>query len=355
MSTSLEAEEITEEQIDQMTPKTLKAKIVELKEREREKEEENQRNELRNLIRSGRSVNNSRTVGDPSRRMITDQRVQKLPNLEECSSYDIFRKKLDLWERNINISDAQKGNLIIQSLTDTSKFKKNLSEKFMSKHTVEEMSGDGSLVKVKAFLDAELKEGDLEKAVKKWRDLRSCRRKRGEDIEDYMDRFERSYLELKAAMPTTEIPQELRAIIVLDGANVEGLEETVLLGKVNMDDKTTLLSQMEKALKDVLGRGPCGKSRGTGTGVDGLVRVEAVKKNEGESCLWVGDQKYKAVKKKVKNKKGTDGKVLTCFTCKSEYHFSQDCPKAKEEGDKPKRGEKRQAGAELCQAQTSLG
>ena len=134
-------------------------------------------------------MNNSRTVGDPSRRMITDQRVQKLLNLEECSSYDIFRKKLDLWERNINISDAQKGNLIIQSLTDTSKFKKSLSEKFMSKHTVEEMSGDGSLVKVKAFLDAELKEGDLEKAVKKWRDLRSCRRERGEDIEDYMDRF----------------------------------------------------------------------------------------------------------------------------------------------------------------------
>ena len=92
---------------------------MELKEREREKEEENQRNELRNLIRSGRSVNNSRSVGDPSTRMIVDQRVQKPPNLEECSSYDIFRKKLDLWERNINISDAQKGNLIIQSLTDT--------------------------------------------------------------------------------------------------------------------------------------------------------------------------------------------------------------------------------------------
>ena len=114
-----------------------------------------------------------------------------------------------------------------------------------------------------------------------------------------MDRFERSYLELKAAMPTTEIPQELRAIIVLDGASVEGLEETVLLGKVNMEDKTTLLAQMEKALKDVLGRGPCGKGRGAGTVGDGLVRVEAVKKNEGESCLWVGDQKYKAVKKKV--------------------------------------------------------
>ena len=119
MSTSLEAEEITKEQIDQMTPKTLRAKIIELKEREREKEEENQRNELRNLIRSKRSVNNRITVGDSSTKMFIDQKVQKPPNLEECSSYDIFRKKLDLWERNINISNAQKGILIIQSLTDT--------------------------------------------------------------------------------------------------------------------------------------------------------------------------------------------------------------------------------------------
>ena len=123
---------------------------------------------------------------------------------------------------------------------------------------------------------------------------------------------------------------------MLDGANVEGLEETVLLGKVNMDDETTLLSQIEKALKDVLGRGPCGK--GKGAGLDGLVRVEAVKKSEGESCLWVRDQKHKAVKKKAKNKKGADGKVLTCFTCKSEYHFSQDCPKTEgEEARKEKR------------------
>ena len=96
MSTPQQADEITEEQINQMTPKTLRAKIMELKEREREREEENQRNELRNLIRSGSSGNTGRTLGQSSVRMSGDQKVQKPPNLEECSSYDIFRKKLDL-------------------------------------------------------------------------------------------------------------------------------------------------------------------------------------------------------------------------------------------------------------------
>ena len=72
-----------------------------------------------------------------------------------------------------------------------------------------------------------------------------------------MDRFEGSYIDLKSAMPTTEIPQELRAIIMFDGAGVEGLEETVLLGKVNMNQKDSLLVQIELAMKDVLGPGPC--------------------------------------------------------------------------------------------------
>ena len=215
---------------------------------------------------------------------------------------------------------------------------KNLSEKFMTKYTIQEMSGEGSLEKVKEFLDAELKEKDLEKAVRKWRELRSCKRKRGEDIGDYMDRFEGSYLELKSAMPTTEIPQELRAVIMYDGAGVEGLEETVLLGKVDMGTKDTLLAQMEKAMKDVLGPGPCGRKKEET--IEGVVRVEAVRRSENESCLWVGEKKYKQVKmKKMKNKKGEDGQPMKCFTCKSEYHFSSDCPKTKEE--EGKEGKKR--------------
>ena len=123
-----------------------------------------------------------------------------------------------------------------------------------------------------------------------------------------MDRFEGSYIDLKSAMPTTEIPQELRAIIMFDGAGVEGLEETVLLCKVNMNQKDSLLEQMELAMKDVLGPGPCGRSREAVR--DGMVRVEAVQRSENESCLWVGEKKYKAVTNKMKNKKGADGQTL---------------------------------------------
>ena len=53
-----------------------------------------------------------------------------------------------------------------------------------------------------------------------------------------------------------------------------------------------------------------------------------------ENVMWVGDKKYKLVKKrkkKVKNRKDADGKTLKCFDCDSEFHFARDpdCKKVK--------------------------
>ena len=86
--------ELTENKIAVMTPNTLKSKLLELRECDKLREEEEQREELRRLV-AGRSRDNRGTVGNLNTRMIVDQRVQKPPNLEECSSYDMFR-----WYRN---------------------------------------------------------------------------------------------------------------------------------------------------------------------------------------------------------------------------------------------------------------
>ena len=58
--------------------------------------------------------------------------------------------------------------------------------------------------KIKELLDCELREKDLEEAVRKWRELRSCKRNIGEDIGDFMDRFEGSCLDLKSVIPATD-------------------------------------------------------------------------------------------------------------------------------------------------------
>ena len=63
--------------------------------------------------------------------LMVDQRIQKPPNLKVFSSYDIFRKKMELCVLNTDVS--------------------------VQAHS-QELSGESSLKKVNEFLIAELKE-----------------------------------------------------------------------------------------------------------------------------------------------------------------------------------------------------
>ena len=58
-------------------------------------------------------------------------------------------------------------------------------------------------------------------------------------------------MDLRAAMAATWIPQELRAILMFDIVGVEVLEETVILGKVNMNRKDSLLTGKQVLLQSM--------------------------------------------------------------------------------------------------------
>ena len=51
----------------------------------------------------------------------------------------MFKKKLELWELSSELPTKKMASLVIASLSNNSKFKKGLSDKFMEKHTVAEM------------------------------------------------------------------------------------------------------------------------------------------------------------------------------------------------------------------------
>jgi hypothetical protein len=158
----------------------------------------------------------------------------------------MFRKKLQLGEVNTMISNYQKGNMIIQLLTNTNQLKeKSLKKVHVQDHNPQNVWG---------------RQSRECKGVSRFRVDREGSRKGSQEVErvKILQEERRAYLELKSAMPTTEIPHELRAIIMFDGGwmmVVEGLEETVVLGKVDMNTKDTLLLPIEKAMNDVLGQG----------------------------------------------------------------------------------------------------
>ena len=122
-----------------MTSEDVEKEIQELKRIE-------QMEELRRLrARAGTIDRTSTSVGQGSEgtRTMVSERILPPPNLEECSTYDMYKKKLQLWELGMDISKKKKAAMLIQSLTNNSKFKRNLADKFLEQHSAEDLANDG--------------------------------------------------------------------------------------------------------------------------------------------------------------------------------------------------------------------
>ena len=101
------------------SPSSMIAEDVEREIRELERFQQNE--ELRRLrARAGNSEQEPREGGsrgsESKRTNVSDQTLPP-PSLEECSTYDMYKNKLQEWELEVNISKKKKAAMLILSLT----------------------------------------------------------------------------------------------------------------------------------------------------------------------------------------------------------------------------------------------
>ena len=145
-----------------MTAEALEKEIQELERKQRVEE-------LRRLRAGNNESRKGGSRGSERTRTMVSELVLPPPNLEECSSYNVYKDKLQLWELGVDISKKKKARLIILSLTDDSKFRRNLQDKFLEKYSADDLASDAALDFVKNYLEKELGRPELNKAVDEWR------------------------------------------------------------------------------------------------------------------------------------------------------------------------------------------
>ena len=99
-------------------------------------------------------------------------------------------------------------------------------------------------------------EAELYKSVRVWNELEECKKKPGELIDKFLDRFKRCYKLVTASSYSANIPAEMRAFMVLKGACVSNTQRMLILSKMDLDDKTKMFEAMCKELKLIVGGGP---------------------------------------------------------------------------------------------------
>ena len=136
------------------------------------------------------------------------------------------------------------------------------------------------------------------------------------------------------------IPARIRASIMLRRVEIEDkIRRSLILSKLYYEKKDKLYDQMEAQVLEVLGGGPGVRKKPQYT-----TNKEAVLDTGGQmteedkqgppGTKW-GDRadRLKDNYENLLNNIGLDGKLLTCFNSKSEYHLANQCGKKKGKGN----------------------
>ena len=264
------------------------------------------------------------------------------PNLDECKSFDVYLTKLDVWEATTPADKAKLGALIAASLpNDSTRYKKDLQDKFFEQVDGKKLVTEGGLQLVKDFLKKELGEEDLYKNVRYWNELEDCKQRDDEEIESFIDRFERCYTMVTSCSSTASIPAEIRAFMVLKRAKVSDTQRMLVLSKANLDKKEEMFDSMCKELKLILSGGP-GKI--TSKSSDDAIVVEPLKEENEVFITFNGNRyvktnyrgkgkgfsargkPYERSNQPRENRKDEKGEVTRCRFCDSKYHYQKNCP-----------------------------
>ena len=129
------------------------------------------------------------------------------PNLNECKTYEAFKRELKAWADVTDLAKRKQGNFIALSLPNNSKFGNDLKERAFEKLSIDELKEESGLDKLIDFLDDELGRNAVEDVVNKWESFDACKRDKSQGIEEFINDFEAKYNRIKQT--GSKIPEEI--------------------------------------------------------------------------------------------------------------------------------------------------
>ena len=260
------------------------------------------------------------------------------PILDDSESFDLYLKRLKMWRITGGVEKERQGGLVVQTLSNRSKFKLGLADKLLELHSVEDLVGELEIDLVQTFLEKELGKKKIDKLLKTWKEFEFLQRKSGEEITTFISRFEMQYARAKAAWafkPGYKIPEAIIASMLLMRVKASDTQEMIVRSKVDLE-KDSVFDDMVTEIRSAMGPGSSKISPNDGglnvdvTAKEGVAGVFVINGEEYEQKRKRRDQgawRDKDKSRRLLNKMGGDGKRMTCFKCKSEYHFSTNCDK----------------------------
>ena len=275
------------------------------------------------------------------------------PDLNECKSYEAFKRELTAWAAVTELAKTKQGNYVVLSLPNKSKFGNDIRERALETIKDEDLSKEDGLKVLIKFLDQELGKNAVDDVIEKWDEFDSLRKSETQSLEDFISEFESRYNRIKVKGST--LPEEILAYMLMKRAGLTHIEKMLVLSRVNIESKETLFKDVKSNMKNILGKRLQNKEK------EDQIRLEPAFLAQNEEVLAAhgyyrqragtypnkskqgkgnGFKKHDKFNKdkiaKNINPNGSDGKVMLCRSCGSYRHLVASCPDSYE--NQKKRG-----------------
>ena len=115
------------------------------------------------------------------------------PDLNECKSYEAYKRELSAWAAVTELAKVKQGNYVVLSLPNKSKFGNDLKERAFECISAEDLVKEDGLERVKEFLNKELGKNAVDDVIEKWDEFDNCKKTDSQSLEDFINDFEVKY------------------------------------------------------------------------------------------------------------------------------------------------------------------
>jgi hypothetical protein len=272
------------------------------------------------------------TVVRSTTTMAMFNRLEPPTFISDKKSYAAYKKDLLMWSRITNVPQASQAEVVVYGLEG---HPTGIKDKIIVSIGDDLENATDGIKKLIEFLDGIYKEDDMSAAWTKYKKFNKIVREDGVTVSNYIADFEKEYLLAKSA--GCVYSDIILAFRLLESSRLTEVDEKFVLTGVDYADaktKQNLFNQVKASLKKFQGRKMV-------SSVEEPAKIKfdpALVAQVAQVLVAQGWQKPGSrqgrrrsntdpgeVKIPKKNPKGSDGKTLLCFSCKSEYHFKDRC------------------------------
>ena len=258
--------------------------------------------------------------------------ARKCPPLfkEDETDYEQWKEDVDLWTELSDIDKSKQAIAIHLSLTGRAR-------SASSELSKAELKAEDGVQTLLAKLDRVFLQDDNWRCFNAYLAFENCRRESDMSIDEFLSEFDRRNFKLKKC--NVNLPEPVLACRLLKSSNLSDVHFQLALSTT----ATMTLEDMRKTLKRLFSDGgiisapkPNDSSGELSSSMNNMsIKTEPVMLSEGYRQRQVrgGRTGYYGSNRgpqrgNKRNPIGHDGRVMRCFNCKSDSHFSRSCPRS---------------------------